>query len=63
MALKPTPAFIAEQKRSFPYNFRQDFYCEFMPAKGSLLSRERIEQMLDPTITHIPFNRLYKEPK
>jgi hypothetical protein len=58
-----TPEFIAEQKRLFPFNFRQDFYCEFMPAKGSLLSRERIEQMIDPTVQHIPFNRLYKEPK
>ena len=57
-----TPAFIAEQKRLFPFNFRQDFYCEFMPPKGSLLSRERIEQMIDPTIAHIPFPRLYKEP-
>ena len=57
-----TPEFIAEQKRLFPFNFRQDFYCEFTPAKGSLLSRERVEKMIDPTITQIPFPRLYKEP-
>jgi hypothetical protein len=57
-----TPEFIAEQKSLFPLNFRQEFYCEFLPAKGSLLSRERIEQMIDPTIKHIPFQRLYKEP-
>ena len=24
--------FIKEQKRLFPFNFRQDFYCEFTPA-------------------------------
>ena len=56
-----TPAFIAEQKRLFPFNFRQDFYCEFTPAKGSLLSRERVEKMIDPAIAHIPFPRLFKE--
>ena len=56
-----TPEFIAEQKRLFPFNFRQDFYCEFTPAKGCLLSRERIEKMIDPTITQIPFPRLFKE--
>ena len=58
-----TPEFIAEQKRLFPFNFRQDFYSEFTPAKGCLLSRERVEQMIDPTIAHIPFPRLFKESK
>lgn len=57
-----TPEFIAEQQKLFPYNVRQDFYCEFTPPKGSLLSRERIEKMIDPTIKHIPFPRLHQEP-
>ena len=56
-----TPEFIAEQKRLFPFNVRQDFYCEFTPKKGCLLSRERVEKMIDPTITHIPFPRLLKD--
>jgi hypothetical protein len=56
-----TPAFIEEQRRLFPFNFRQDFYCEFTPAKGSLLSAERVDSMVDPSIPHIPFPRLSKE--
>ncbi|MBI2686035.1 MAG: hypothetical protein HYX27_06945, partial [Acidobacteria bacterium] len=56
-----TPEFIEEQRRLFPFNFRQDFYCEFTPAKGRLLSRERIERMIDPSIPHIHFPRLHKE--
>ena len=51
-------AFIDEQRRLFPHNFRQEFYCEFTPARGRLLSRERVEAMIDPTIKHTPFPSL-----
>ena len=51
-------AFVDEQRRLFPHNFRQEFHCEFTPAKGRLLSRERIEAMIDPTIKHTPFPSL-----
>ena len=56
-----SPAFIAEQKRLFPFNIRQDLYCEFTAKKGCLLTRERVEKMIDLTITHIPFPRLLKD--
>ena len=58
-----SPAFIAEQKRLFPFNFRQDFYCEFLPAKGALLSRDRVDKLIDPSIPYIPFPQLSKELK
>jgi hypothetical protein len=58
-----SPAFIAEQKRLFPLNFRQDFYCEFLPAKGALLSRDRVDKLIDPSIPYIPFPKLSKELK
>jgi hypothetical protein len=56
-----SPAFIEEQKRLFPYNFRQEFYCEFTPAKGRLLDHERVNKMIDPSIPYVPFPRLSKE--
>lgn len=50
--------FIEEQRRLFPATFRQEFYCEFTPAKGRLLSRARIEAMVDPTLKYDPFPSL-----
>ena len=55
-------AFIEEQKRLFPYNFRQEFYCEFTPAKGRLLNHERVNKMIDPSIPYVPFPRLSPQP-
>lgn len=56
-----SPAFIEEQKRLFPYKFRQEYYCEFTPVKGRLLNHERVNQMLDPDIAYVPFPRLSQE--
>ena len=50
--------FIEEQRRLFPATFRQEFYCEFTPAKGRLLSRARIEAMVDHTLKYEPFPSL-----
>ncbi len=58
-----SPAFIEEQKRLFPYKFRQEFYCEFTPAKGRLLNHERVNQMIDPSISYVPFPRLSPQPQ
>jgi hypothetical protein len=42
-----THAFIEEQRNLFPLSFRQEFYCEFIPPDGRLLSREELERMFD----------------
>ena len=42
---RATPAFLSEQRALFPLSFRQDFYCEFLPPHGALLSREEVERM------------------
>ena len=55
-----TKEFIEEQKKLFPYNFRQEFYCEFTPAKGRLLDHERVNKMIDPSIAYIRFPSLIK---
>jgi hypothetical protein len=46
------PSFVQEQKKLFPATFRQDFYCEFMPAPGRLLSAERIAKNVDPALNN-----------
>lgn len=42
--------FLDMQRRIFPATFRQEFYCEFTPAPGRLISRERLRAILDPNL-------------
>lgn len=44
------PEFLEMQRRIFPDTFRQEFYCEFTPAPGRLISRERLRAILDPNL-------------
>jgi hypothetical protein len=46
--------FLDEQQRLFPHTFRQEFYCEFTPPEGRLLTLERIERMVDPACDNRP---------
>jgi hypothetical protein len=38
-------------RRATPHLFRQEFYCEFKPAPGSLTTREFIRQVYDPALS------------
>ncbi|MBI2686715.1 MAG: hypothetical protein HYX27_10400 [Acidobacteria bacterium] len=42
--------FIELHRKGAPQLFRQEFYCEFTPAPGRLISRERLQQMYDPSL-------------
>lgn len=42
--------FVELHRKGAPHLFRQEFYCEFTPAPGSLISRDRLQQMFDPTL-------------
>ncbi|MBI2687324.1 MAG: hypothetical protein HYX27_13475 [Acidobacteria bacterium] len=42
--------FIELHRKGAPQFFRQEFYCEFTPAPGRLVSRERLQQMYDPAL-------------
>jgi hypothetical protein len=43
--------FLDLHRRANPQLFRQEFYCEFKPAPGSLTSREFIRQAYDPALS------------
>jgi hypothetical protein len=42
--------FVELHRKGAPHLFRQEFYCEFTPAPGSLISRDRLQKMYDPTL-------------
>lgn len=43
--------FIDLHRRGAPHLFRQEFYCEFTPAPGRLISRERLQQAVNPALS------------
>ncbi|MBI2687344.1 MAG: hypothetical protein HYX27_13610 [Acidobacteria bacterium] len=45
-----TKEFLELHRKGTPQFFRQEFYCEFTPAPGRLISRERLQQMYDPAL-------------
>ena len=44
-------AFLELAQKATPQIFRQEFYCEFTPAPGRLISRERLRQSYNPALS------------
>ncbi len=42
--------FLDLARKGAPQLFRQEFYCEFIPAPGRLISRERLRQSYNPAL-------------
>jgi len=43
--------FIELHRKGAPHIFRQEFYCEFTPAPGRLISRERLQKAYNPALS------------
>jgi hypothetical protein len=59
--------FVELHRKGAPHLFRQEFYCEFTPAPGSLISRDRLQKMFDPTLNErklppLPTRRTWAAP-
>lgn len=46
-----TPEFLELHRRGAPDLFRQEFYCEFRPAAGRLVHRERLGNTVNPDLS------------
>ena len=44
------PEFLRMQEQQDPVRYRQDFLCEFCPPANRLVSREALENLVDPTL-------------
>ena len=43
--------FLDMHRKGAPHLFRQEFYCEFTPAPGRLMSRERLQTTYNPALS------------
>ena len=46
-----TKEFLDLHRKAAPHLFRQEFYCEFTPSPGRLMSRERLQTTYNPALS------------